>query len=48
MSIKDIDKAVKYTLDNSNEDDVIISAGSLYLIGEVRTLLKERELIIQR
>ena len=48
VSIKDIDKAVKYTLDNSNEDDVIISAGSLYLIGEVRTLLKERELIIQR
>ena len=48
VSIKDIDKAVRYTLDNSNEDDVIISAGSLYLIGEVRTLLKERELIIQR
>lgn len=48
VSIKDIDKAVRYTLDNSDEDDVIISAGSLYLIGEVRTLLKERELIIQR
>lgn len=34
-----IEDAVDYTLKNSKEDDIIISAGSLYMIGTVRTLI---------
>ncbi|SCI20227.1 MULTISPECIES: bifunctional folylpolyglutamate synthase/dihydrofolate synthase [unclassified Romboutsia] len=48
ISIENIDDAVNYTLNNSKEDDVIISAGSLYMIGAVRTLVKEKELLIQK
>ncbi|CEP82000.1 folylpolyglutamate synthase/dihydrofolate synthase family protein [Paraclostridium sordellii] len=37
---EDINDAVKYVIENSKEDDVIISAGSLYMIGNVRTIMK--------
>ena len=40
--VKEIEKAVEYALENSKKDDVIICAGSLYMIGEVRKeVLKE-------
>ena len=41
VSISNIEDAVKYTLNNAKEDDVIISAGSLYMIGTVRTILNK-------
>ncbi len=34
-----IEEAVNYTLKNASEEDIIISAGSLYMIGTVRTLV---------
>lgn len=37
---KDIKKAVERTLELAEEDDMIVFGGSLYLIGEVRTLIK--------
>lgn len=37
---KDIKKAIKKTLELANKDDMIVFGGSLYLIGEVRTLYK--------
>lgn len=37
----EIEDAVNYTLETANKDDVIISAGSLYMIGTVRTLVKK-------
>lgn len=37
----EIEEAVNYTLETSNKDDIIISAGSLYMIGMVRTLVKK-------
>ncbi|CEK36841.1 bifunctional folylpolyglutamate synthase/dihydrofolate synthase [Paraclostridium sordellii] len=37
---EDINDAVKYVIENSKEEDVIISAGSLYMIGHVRTIMK--------
>ncbi|KPI46999.1 folylpolyglutamate synthase [Clostridioides difficile] len=37
----EIEDAVNYTLETSNKDDVIISAGSLYMIGTVRTLVNK-------
>ena len=40
IAIPNIEDAVKYTLDNAKEDDIIISAGSLYMIGHIRTLVK--------
>ena len=39
-AIPKIEDAVKYALKNAKEDDVIISAGSLYMIGHVRQLVK--------
>ncbi|MBO3445347.1 folylpolyglutamate synthase/dihydrofolate synthase family protein [Clostridium sp. CCUG 7971] len=39
---KEIEDAVNYTLENSNKDDVIISAGSLYMIGAVRTIVNNK------
>ena len=39
VAISNIEDAVNYTLKNAKEDDVIISAGSLYMIGTVRTIL---------
>ncbi|MGL5756827.1 MAG: bifunctional folylpolyglutamate synthase/dihydrofolate synthase [Paraclostridium sp.] len=35
-----INEAVEYTLQNTEKDDVIISAGSLYMIGNVRSIIK--------
>lgn len=35
-----IHEAVEYSLENIKDNEVIISAGSLYMIGEVRTLVK--------
>lgn len=37
---KDIKKAIEKTLELAGENDMIVFGGSLYLIGEVRTLLK--------
>ncbi|MCC0630590.1 MULTISPECIES: folylpolyglutamate synthase/dihydrofolate synthase family protein [unclassified Clostridioides] len=37
----EIEDAVNYTLETSSKDDVIISAGSLYMIGAVRTLVNK-------
>ena len=36
---ENIEDAVNYILKNAKEDDIIISAGSLYMIGKVRTIL---------
>ena len=41
ISKENIEEAVNYTLKNAKEDDIIISAGSLYMIGIVRTLLND-------
>ena len=41
VAISNIEDAVNYALRNAKEDDVIISAGSLYMIGTVRTILNE-------
>jgi dihydrofolate synthase/folylpolyglutamate synthase len=38
---KDIKKAIEKTLELAEKDDMIVFGGSLYLIGEVRTLLKQ-------
>lgn len=40
IAIENIDDAVKYVLDNASEDEIIISAGSLYMIGHVRKIFK--------
>lgn len=37
---KDIKKAIEKTLELAEKDDMIVFGGSLYLIGEVRTLIK--------
>ena len=34
-------QAVKYVLDHAEKDEVIIAAGSLYMIGHVRSLVKQ-------
>ncbi|WP_195940187.1 bifunctional folylpolyglutamate synthase/dihydrofolate synthase [Romboutsia sp. 1001713B170131_170501_G6] len=39
ISIENIEEAVNYTLRNSKKEDIIISAGSLYMIGSVRTIV---------
>lgn len=41
VSKPSIEEAVEYTLKNSSEDDIVISAGSLYMIGTVRTLVNK-------
>lgn len=41
-SIKNLEEALDFTLKISNKDDIIISCGSLYLIGEVRTLINKK------
>ena len=41
ISKENIEEAVNDTLKNAKEDDIIISAGSLYMIGTVRTLLND-------
>lgn len=37
---KDIEKAIEKTFELANEDDLIVFAGSLYLIGDVRKYIK--------
>lgn len=37
---KDVKKAIEKTLELAKKDDMIVFGGSLYLIGEVRTLIK--------
>ncbi|GAA0221613.1 bifunctional folylpolyglutamate synthase/dihydrofolate synthase [Metaclostridioides mangenotii] len=41
VAIENINNAVEYAIGKSNEDDVIIAAGSLYMIGSIRTIIKE-------
>lgn len=41
VSKPSISDAVEYTLQISKPEDIVISAGSLYMIGEVRKLVKE-------
>ena len=43
---ENIEDAVNYTLKNAKEDDVIISAGSLYMIGAVRTILNNMLVLV--
>ncbi|MBU5307098.1 bifunctional folylpolyglutamate synthase/dihydrofolate synthase [Clostridioides mangenotii] len=43
VAIKDINDAVNLALKNANKDDVIIAAGSLYMIGAIRTIVKNIE-----
>lgn len=38
--VKDLKNAINKTLELANKDDMIVFGGSLYLIGEVRTLYK--------
>ena len=40
VAIPKIEDAVKYVIDNAKEDEVIIAAGSLYMIGHIRSLVK--------
>lgn len=37
-----IEEALNYVLENAKKDDIIISAGSLYMIGHVRSLMKNK------
>ncbi len=39
---KDIEKAIRKAFERANEDDLIIFAGSLYLIGDVRKIVFEK------
>ena len=39
-SEKDIDKAVSKALEMAREDDVVVFCGSLYMIGQVRSIMK--------
>ena len=41
-AVEKIEDALERVLEVAEEEDVIISAGSLYMIGEVRTLLRNR------
>lgn len=40
ISIPKIEDAVKYVFENTKNDEIIISAGSLYMIGHIRQLVK--------
>ncbi|WP_130807447.1 bifunctional folylpolyglutamate synthase/dihydrofolate synthase [Senegalia massiliensis] len=42
VSEESIEQAIKLCFDEYNEGDLIVASGSLYLIGEVRKLIKER------
>lgn len=42
-TISDVKSAVRHALDTSKADDVICVAGSLYVVGEARTALRERD-----
>jgi dihydrofolate synthase/folylpolyglutamate synthase len=41
VAIENINGAVEYAIGKSTENDVIIAAGSLYMIGSIRTIIKE-------
>jgi dihydrofolate synthase/folylpolyglutamate synthase len=43
VSVEDIKEAVKYTLSNANTTDIIVAAGSLYMIGTIRTMLNQKK-----
>lgn len=36
IAFDDYDKAIKLSLSKANKDDLIVAAGSLYMIGEIR------------
>lgn len=38
--IEDVDKAVKYAIENSGPDDAVCISGSLYLVGEAKAALQ--------
>lgn len=40
ISIPNIEDSVKYVFENTKNDEIIISAGSLYMIGHIRQLIK--------
>ena len=40
VAIPKIEDAVQYVLDNAEKDEVIIAAGSLYMIGHIRSIVK--------
>ena len=42
VALNSIENAVDYALKNSNKDEVIISAGSLYMIGTVRSIINNK------
>lgn len=42
VSKQSIEEAVQYTLNNSSKDDIIIAAGSLYMIGAVRSIVNNK------
>lgn len=42
IDLENIEKAVDYALNNAKDDEVIISAGSLYMIGSVRSIVNNR------
>ncbi|OPJ56391.1 bifunctional folylpolyglutamate synthase/dihydrofolate synthase [Alkalithermobacter paradoxus] len=42
IAIDDISKAIEYAVDTSKEDEVVIFAGSLYMIGEVRSIIRNK------
>ncbi|KXZ40302.1 dihydrofolate synthase / folylpolyglutamate synthase [Alkalithermobacter thermoalcaliphilus JW-YL-7 = DSM 7308] len=43
IAIENIKDAIEYAVDTSKENDVVICAGSLYMIGEVRSLIKDNK-----
>ena len=40
IAIPKIEDAVQYVLDHAEKDEVIIAAGSLYMIGHIRSIVK--------
>ena len=40
VAIPKIEDALQYVLDNAEKDEVIIAAGSLYMIGHIRSIVK--------
>ena len=40
---ENIKEAIDYALEISNKDDIIISAGSLYMIGNIRTIILNKQ-----
>ncbi|SHJ67866.1 bifunctional folylpolyglutamate synthase/dihydrofolate synthase [Tepidibacter formicigenes] len=44
ISINDIEDAVKLSINECKEDEIIICAGSLYMIGAVRSIIKKGDI----